>query len=75
MAKLGYLKRAYNIPEYAYLRQTAAENPGARPDEVADTLPEVLDDVRMILEMAETVDDRQTIRQCRRFLADFGGSR
>ncbi len=71
MAKWGYLARAYAIKEYAYLRTTEAENLDHRTDEEADTLSEVINDIKTVLEMAEDNDDRHTIRQCKNFLRDF----
>ncbi len=79
MAKWGYLARAYAIKEYSCLRQTEAENQDARPDEVADSLSEVIEDVKCVLEMAEdnfsswadTPEEGRTIRQCKKFLTDF----
>lgn len=78
MAKWGYLRRAYAIKEYAYLRQTEAENPqDARDENVADSLPEVIKDLQIVMEMAEEnlYDDYpynyRTIKQCKKFFADF----
>lgn len=78
MAKWGYLKRAYAIKEFAYMRANEAEEEDYSPV-VADTLPEVTHDVRFILEMAEdcyisqkeTPHEYNTIRQCKRWLKDF----
>lgn len=71
MAKWGYLARAYAIKEYAYLRTTEAENSEHRTDEQANTLNEVINDIKIVLEIAEDNDDLSTIRQCRNFLRDF----
>lgn len=74
MAKWGYLARAYAIKEYAYYR-SLPEN--TRKE--LDTLPEVICDIENILDMAEdnfenwrdTPYEGRTIRQCKKFLADF----
>ena len=71
MAKWGYLRRAYAIKEYAYMRQTEAENTLDRTEEDADKLSAVIDDIKMILEMAEDCDDYRTAKQCRAFLNEF----
>lgn len=78
MAKWGYLARAYAIKEYAYLRQTELENPeDARDTKVADSLPEVIKDLQIIMEMAEDnlhddyLYNYRTIKQCKKFFADF----
>ena len=71
MAKWSYLARAYAIKEYAYLRATESENLNHRTDEKANTLSEVINDIKTVLEMAEDNDDRSTIRQCKNFLRDF----
>lgn len=74
MAKWGYLARAYAIEEYAYYRSIQdAEDPQL------DTLPEVIEDIKDILQMAEdnyenareTPEEYRTIKQCKKFLADF----
>lgn len=84
MAKWDYLRRAYAIKEYAYMRSIQFEN-YSTPEEEAkgeaelNTLPEVISDIENILEMAEdnfesareTPDEYKTIRQCKKFLADF----
>lgn len=78
----GYLARAYAIAEYAYLRATETE-PGNirwRTDKEADTIESVRDDIKYVLELAEegyisakeTPDEYKTIRQCKRWLKDFG---
>ncbi len=79
MAKWNYLRRAYAIKEYAYLRETEAENEDCRSAEVADSIEEVRSDIKYILEMNESCfstarDDPyeyNTIRQCKRWLKDF----
>jgi len=74
VAKWGYLARAYAIKEYAYMRATQAENGeilNGRTEAEADTLPEVIEDIEAILEMAEDCDDKATAKQCRKFLLDF----
>lgn len=71
MAKWGYLARAYAIKEYAYLRSTEAENSDCRSDVQADSLGDVITDIKIILEIAEDNDDLITIRQCKNFLKDF----
>lgn len=75
MAKWGYLARAYAIKEYAYLRTTEAENPDRRTDEQADSLNEVIKDIKTVLEMAEDNNDHSTIRQCKNFLKDYDKGR
>ena len=83
MAKWGYLARAYAINDYAYMRETEAENSpeqNDRTDEEADRIEEVRKDIRIILEMAEdnfitvaeTPDEYRTIRKCKKWLKDFG---
>ena len=80
MAKWDYLRRAYAIKEYAYLRQTEVENDDHRSKEEANTLEAVTEDIRYILEMNESVFssaredpyEYKTIRQCKRWLKDFG---
>lgn len=71
MAKWSYLARAYAIKEYAYLRTTESENSERRTDEQANTLNEVINDIKTVLEMAEDNNDLSTIRQCKNFLRDF----
>lgn len=84
MAKWSYLRRAYAIKEYAYMRSIQFENyktPEEEANEEAklDTLPEVIFEIENILEMAEdnyesvkeTPDEYRTIRQCKKFLTDF----
>lgn len=81
--KWDYLRRAYAISDYAYMRQTEAENTpeeNGRTDAEADTLPEVRRDIKIVLEIAEdnfvtvrdTPEEYRTIRQCKKWLADFG---
>lgn len=83
MAKWGYLARAYAINDYAYMRATEAENSAeanGRTEEQADRIEDVRDDIKIILEMAEdnfittsdTPDEYRTIRQCKKWLRDFG---
>lgn len=60
--KWCYLRRAYAIAEYAYLRQTEAENKSDRTPQEADSLPQVIDDIKMVLEMAEDTDDKHTTK-------------
>lgn len=84
MAKWGYLARAYAIKEYAYYREIQEyEKEGYASqhemDAALDQLDEVVDAIKFILEMAESVCDSakcfpyeyRTIQQCRRFLKDF----
>lgn len=86
MAKWGYLRRAYAIKEYAYYRsiQDYTQEGGKyasqqEMDAELDKLPCVVADVKDILEMAtERLDDPtehaaayRTVRQCKKFLADF----
>lgn len=86
MAKWSYLRRAYAIGEYAYMRsiQDYTQEGGkyasqADMDAELDKLPCVVADVRDILEMAtEQLDDPteraaacRTVKQCEKFLADF----
>lgn len=86
MAKWGYLRRAYAIKEYAYYRsiQDYTQEGGKyasqqEMDAELDKLPCVVADVKDILEMAtEQLDDPtehaaayRTVRQCKKFLADF----
>lgn len=71
MGKWGYLARAYAIKEYAELRCIEAENVRDRTDEQADTITEVLNDIEIVLEIAEDNEDKRTIKQCRKFLDDF----
>ena len=81
--KWGYLRRAYAISDYAYMRQIEAENTpeqNDRTDAEADALEEVRRDIKIVLEIAEdnfvtvrdTPDEYRTIRQCKKWLADFG---
>lgn len=81
--KWDYLRRAYAISDYAYMRQTEVENTpeeNGRTDAEADTLPEVRRDIKIVLEIAEdnfvtvrdTPEEYRTIRQCKKWLADFG---
>ena len=86
MAKWGYLRRAYAISEYAYMRsiQDYTQEGGkyasqAEMDAELDKLPCVVADVKDILEMAtEQLDDPtehaaayRTVKQYKKFLADF----
>ena len=82
MAKWGYLARAYAINDYAYMRETEAENSveqNDRTEEQADRIEDVREDIRIILEMAEdnfvtvaeTPREYRTIRQCKKWLKDF----
>lgn len=76
MAKWGYLARAYAIAEYAYYRSIQPEE---EDQTELDTLPNVIEDIKDILEMAEdnfesvkeTPYEYRTIKQCEKFLADF----
>lgn len=76
MAKRGYLARAYAIEEYAYYRSIQE---GEDDTATNDTLPIVIQDIKDILEIAEdnyesikeTPDEYRTIKQCKKFLADF----
>lgn len=75
MAKWGYLARAYAIDEYAYMKQSEAEM-GYVIDESIDA---VIRDIEIVLEIAEdnfvtvaeTPYEYRTIRQCKKWLADF----
>ena len=80
--KWDYLRRAYAISDYAYMRQTEAENSPCendRTDAEADTFEQVKRDIEIVLEMAEdnfitardTPEEYRTIRKCRKWLADF----
>lgn len=86
MAKWGYLRRAYAISEYAYMRsiQDYTQEGGKyasqqEMDAELDKLPHVIKDVKDVLQMAtEQLDDPtehaaayRTIKQCEKFLADF----
>lgn len=86
MAKWGYLRRAYAIKEYAYYRsiQDYTQEGGKyasqqEMDAELDKLPCVVADVKDVLQMAtEQLDDStehaaayRTVRQCKKFLADF----
>ena len=56
MAKWGYLARAYAIDDYAYLRATEAENSdeaNGRTSAEADRIEDVIEDIKIVLEMAE----------------------
>ena len=88
MAKWGYLARAYAIKEYAYMRSIQHENdPTAEGfnsyeemDAEFNKLPNVIEDIENILEMAKDNLDNdgeyqynyRTIKQCEKFLSDFG---
>ena len=74
----GYLARAYAIEEYAYYRRI---NDDVNEDGISlDDLSEVAYAIRTILDMAtdscisarETPYEYKTIRQCKRWLKDFG---
>lgn len=75
MAKWGYLARAYAIEEYAYMKQCEAEN----GDVIDESIDAVIRDIEIVLEIAEdnfvtaaeTPYEYKTIRQCKRWLADF----
>ena len=75
MAKWDYLRRAYAIKEYAYLREIDEE----RTSEEADSIEAVRSDIRYILGMNESVFstaredpyEYRIIRQCKRWLKDF----
>lgn len=75
----GYLARAYAIKDYVDLRVADAESLSPTPDEIADSFDEVLDDIKIVLEIAEdnfisvkeTPHEYQTIRQCKKWLRDF----
>ena len=82
MAKWGYLRRAYAIDYYAYMRATESDNSPElkdRTEEEADTLDQVKKDIKIILEMVEdtyisareTPYEYGTIKQCKKWLKDF----
>lgn len=78
--KWSYLRRAYAIKEYAYLRANEAANrETCRSEELANSLTEVLSDLHDIYEMAQDSLEcdyqynYRTIRQCEKFFKDFGG--
>ena len=71
----GYLRRAYAISDFAYMKQCEAE----MNEPVDETLSAVTEDIKIVLEMAidtcisarETPEEYRTIRQCRKWLNDF----
>ena len=75
MAKWNYLRRAYAISDFAYMKVCEAE----MNDPIDESISAVANDIRVILEMAEdsfitvaeTPDEYRTIRQCRKWLQDF----
>ena len=80
----GYLARAYEIKEYAYMRHNESENTpeeNDRTEEEADAFEQVKADIEDLLEMAddnyisarETPYEYRTIKQCKKWLKDFGG--
>ena len=82
MAKWSYLRRAYAIQEYAYMRATEADTEPEhrwRTETEADDISAVVEDVKQILDMAEdnfisrreTPYEYRTINQCEKFLTDF----
>ena len=77
MAKWGYLRRAYAISDFAYMKQCEAE----MNEPIDETLSTVTHDIEIVLEMAEdnfisareTPEEYRTIYQCKRWLNDFKG--
>ena len=76
----GYLARAWAIDEYAYYRQIQESD--TNEDGISlDEFSEVAYTIRTILAMAEdscitareTPYEYKTIRQCKKWLKDFGG--
>lgn len=79
MARWGYLARAYAIKEYAYMKACESEMNEA----IDESISAVANDIRIVLEMAEdnfvsaaeTPYEYRTIRQCKKWLSDFCGTR
>ena len=77
MAKWGYLARANAILEYAYMKYSDAQE---GDDPIDESFEAVAKDIKYILNMAEdtyisareTPYEYRTIKQCKKWLKDFG---